>query len=86
MLLTDGDGYSGHDPDGGTPARVQTLFTSPTFGESRIALYIIAFGPAGCTPTFLNLAEATHGGCYPADGGDPRQLLQQALDQITGGE
>ena len=86
VLLTDGDGYSGHDPDGGTPARVQTLFTSPTFGESRIALYIIAFGPAGCTPTFLNLAEATHGGCYPADGGDPRQLLQQALDQITGGE
>ena len=86
VLLTDGDGYSGHDPDGGTPARVQTLFTSPIFGESRIALYIIAFGPAGCTPTFLNLAEATHGGCYPADGGDPRQLLQQALDQITGGE
>ena len=86
VLLTDGDGYSGHDPDGGTPARVQTLFTSPLFGESRIALYIIAFGPAGCTPTFLNLAEATHGGCYPADGGDPRQLLQQALDQITGGE
>ena len=86
VLLTDGDGYSGHDPDGGTPARVQTLFTSPPFGESRIALYIVAFGPAGCTPTFLNLAEATHGGCYPADGGDPRQLLQQALDQITGGE
>ena len=86
VLLTDGDGYSGHDLDGGTPARVQTLFTSPPFGESRIALYIIAFGPAGCTPTFLNLAEATHGGCYPADGGDPRQLLQQALDQITGGE
>jgi hypothetical protein len=86
VLLTDGDGYSGHDPDGGTPAQVQTLFTSPPFGESRIALYIIAFGPAGCTPTFLNLAEATHGGCYPADGGDPRQLLQQALDQITGGE
>jgi hypothetical protein len=86
VLLTDGDGYSGHDPDGGTAARVQTLFTSPPFGGSRIALYIIAFGPAGCTPTFLNLAEVTHGGCYPADGGDPRQLLHQALDQITGGE
>jgi hypothetical protein len=85
VLLTDGDGYSGHDPDGGTPAQVQTLFTTPRFGESRIALYIIAFGPAGCTPTFLNLAEVTHGGCYPADGGDPRQLLKQALDQITGG-
>ena len=38
VLLTDGDGHSGQDPDGGTPARVQTLFTSPTFGESRIAL------------------------------------------------
>ena len=86
VLITDGDGYSGQDPDGGTAARVQTLFTSPPFGESRIALYIIAFGPAGCTPTFLNLAKDTNGGCYPAAGGDPRQLLKQALDQITGGE
>jgi hypothetical protein len=86
VLLTDGDGYSGHDPDGGTAARVKALFTSPPFGESRIALYIIAFGPAACTPTFVNLGEVTHGGCYPVDGDDPRQLLKQALDQIAGGE
>ena len=86
VLLTDGDGYSTEDPDGGTAAKVQKLFTHPFFGESRIALYIIAFGPAGCTPAFVNLTEETRGGCYPADGGDPPQLLKQALDQITGGE
>ena len=86
VLLTDGDGYSGEDPHGGNAANVQKLFTKPLFGESRIALYIIAFGPAGLTPTFQNLAKDTNGACSPADGGDPPQLLRQALDQITGGE
>ncbi len=86
VLLTDGDGYSGHDPQEGTAFGVRKLFTSaPPFGEGRITLYIIAFGPAGCTPTMLNLADATHGACYPANGGDPRQLLGQTLDQIAGG-
>lgn len=84
VLLTDGDGYSGRDPNGGTADSVRTLFTSPPFGESRIALDIIAFGPAGCTPVMLDLAGATHGVCYPANGNDPRQLLGQALDQIAG--
>lgn len=87
VLLTDGDGYSGNDPGpgDGTATKVKALFTSPAFGESRIALYIIAFGEAGCMPPMQALAEATNGECYPADGGDPRQLLGKALDQITGG-
>jgi Bacterial extracellular solute-binding protein len=87
LLLTDGDGYSGDDPGpaDGTAASVQALFSSPPPGRSPIALYIIAFGPAGCTPTMLNLTDATHGTCYPADGGDPGQLLGQALDQLSGG-
>jgi len=84
LLLTDGDGYSGRDPNGGTAMSVRRLFTSPKPGESPIVLDIIAFGPAGCTSALLDLADSTHGVCYPANGGDPRQLLGRALDQIAG--
>lgn len=84
VLITDGDGYSGHDPHGGTAARVRKLFTHPRLGWSRITLDIVAFGPAGCTSEMLNLADATNGQCYPVNGGDPRQLLGQALDKVAG--
>lgn len=84
ILLTDGDG----DPPGeqNTAASVATLFSQPPVSTYDVALYIIAFGPPGCTPAMRRLADTTRGTCYSADGGDPQQLLGRVLGQITGGE
>jgi len=91
VLLTDGDAYP-HDPHGHTSTSVTGQFDLPPAGHSRIKLFIIAFGPAGCTQaaagslTMAAFADATGGTCLQANGSDPRTLLAQVLGQISAGE
>jgi hypothetical protein len=94
VLFTDGDIYPRADPGGNSSETVTHLFRTPTPGHSSIRLFILAFGPVGCTePAALSahqtldaLAVATGGRCLPADGSDPRQLLAQVLFQISTGD
>jgi len=93
ILLTDGDGYQGEDPDGSSEVSVIGYFDRPPPGRSAIKLYIIAFGPAGCAESAANVAsqslaafaDATGGTCLQANGSDPGRLLAQLLDQISTG-
>jgi len=85
VMLTDGDGYPLGDPGGHNAHSVIRSFGSSQIGGSRpIKLLIIAFGPAGCTARLLSIAKATLGTCYPADAGDPQQLVQ-IVGQLSAG-
>jgi hypothetical protein len=94
VLLTDGDGFPPGDPHGHTSTSVTGQFDLPPPGHSPIKLFIIAFGPAGCTQTAAGVAnltmaafaDATGGTCLQANGSDPRTLLAQVLGQISAGE
>ena len=78
VLLTDGDYYNpAPDPDGGTLKTVTQLFKSP--GSRPIAVYVIAFGPPGCTQPLQQLAKLTGGTCSAASQSDPVHLLEQDL-------
>jgi hypothetical protein len=83
VLLTDGD-IHGRDAGGNDSGGVAALFTHPPTGNRPIKLFIIAFGPAGCTTSMTELAGAAHGTCFPATS-DPQPLLEQVLGQLSGG-
>ncbi len=80
IMLTDGDGGSRHQ----TAVDIERLFRRPHGGRKPIELFIIAFGPAGCTSVMLQQADTTGGTCYAANQSDPVQLLKQLLNQLVG--
>lgn len=85
VLLTDGDYYNpAPDPDAGTLKSVTGLFKAPPPGSRPITVYVIAFGPPGCTPPLHQLAKSTGGTCSAASQFDPVHLLGQILGQILG--
>jgi Ca-activated chloride channel homolog len=93
VLLTDGDGYQPADPDGNSFGSVTGLLSHLTPGGSRIRVFIIAFGPAGCAQSasgdagqsLAALANKADGTCLEANGADPRQLLGQVISQLSAG-
>jgi Bacterial extracellular solute-binding protein len=93
VLLTDGDIYPRADPGGNSSVTVTTRFRTPTPDHTGIRLFILVFGPVGCTEsaapsahqTLEALALATGGTCQWVDGSDPRQALAQVFSRISTG-
>ncbi|WP_042392420.1 substrate-binding domain-containing protein [Streptacidiphilus carbonis] len=82
VLLTNGDGYPQGDPGGGSAASALQALGS---ARPAVPVYVLAYGPGGCTPSLTLVANRSGGTCDAADQGDPRQLLAQIFDRLSGG-
>jgi hypothetical protein len=78
VLLTDGDGYGGKDPGGGTLARVTA--------EKKVNVYVIAFGSIGCRGPLRDLAERNRGSCRTANVPELDRQLTQVLGEVAKGK
>lgn len=93
VLFTDGDIYARADPGGNSSETVTTYFRTPLPHQTRIRLFILAFGPVGCAElaapsarqTLGALALATGGTCQPVGGSDARPALAQVFARISTG-
>jgi Ca-activated chloride channel homolog len=85
VLLTDGDGYPQGDPHGYKPADVAAEFRNRASGGPPISLFVIAYGPRGCTQPLLGLADLTHGTCYSATASSSELQLAKVLGGLSTG-
>jgi len=93
IMLTDGDSYWPND-QGGTYSSfddVTNIYRIATPGGVSLRVFVIAFGPPGCAESpsghpgqsLTALAAATGGTCWGAASADPRQLLSNAISQLS---